>query len=70
MIPILTYGLKDNKTPTLENIRTCCEIAKRDNCIIHLWWYVQYSGWYDVLLFPESNPEEVFEKEVPQVYGI
>lgn len=70
MIPILTDSLKDLETPTLEDIRTCCEKAKQNNCIIHLWWYVQYSGWYDVFLFPESNPEEVFEKEVPQVYGI
>lgn len=70
MMPILTYGLKNNETPTLETIRTCCEIAKRCNCIIHLLWHVQYSGWYDIFLFPESNPEEEYEKGVPLVYGL
>ena len=70
MKPILSYMLTDNKCPNLEHIQTCCEIAKRDNCVIRLLWHVQYSGWYDVLLYPDSNPEEIFENEVPQVSGV
>jgi len=70
MKPILSYMLTDNKCPTLEDIQLCCTVAKRDNCVIRLVWFVQYSGWYDVLLYPDSNPEETFENEVPQIYGL
>ena len=71
MKPILSYMLTLNTCPTVEHIRTCLEIAKKDNIVVKLVWYVKYSGWYDIFIYPDQNdPEEIFENEVPQVYGV
>lgn len=71
MKPILSYMLTNDKYPTIEHIRSCLEIAKKNNSVVKLMWYVQYSGWYDILIYPDQNdPEEILKNEVPRFYGV
>lgn len=55
--------------PHEDEIRQAMEISKRDNCIIELRWFVEYSGWYKALVEPGSTIQDV-EKQIPKMYGI
>ena len=55
--------------PKDEDITEAMQIAKDNNCIVRLEWFVKYSGHYAARITPESTMEDV-KKQIPKVYGI
>lgn len=71
MLEVKTYMLDEmDQTPTLEDIKECVEIAKRDNCVVNLLWYKQYSGKYSRYIWANNDPQEYFNKHIPRIYGV
>lgn len=73
MLRVKTYllELEDlSKTPTLEDIKECVEIAKNDNCIVELIWHTKWSGLYSRYIRAEDDPQKYFRDSIPHVYGL
>lgn len=59
-----------DQTPTLEDIKECVEIAKRDNCVVELRWQTKWSGAYARYIWADDDPQEYFNNKIPHVYGL
>lgn len=68
IIPIKEYLTE--LTPTLEDIKESILLAKKNNCIIHLKWFIEYSGWYDRYIRSTDNAEEVYQILHNRIYGV
>ena len=58
-----------NGHPSKDDLQECIEIANKEDCIIHLKWFIQYNGWNDRYIHPNSNLEEILDK-LPKIYGV
>ena len=72
MIKIENYWIDDR--PTLEDIKEAYDLVSKNNIIIKISWYVEYSGSYSRMVtkehIAEMSAEEYFEKVIPHVYGV
>ena len=57
-----------DQTPTLEDIQECVRIADGDDCIVKLLWTVRYSGKFERLIYPGTDPEDFFKNVIPHNY--
>lgn len=55
--------------PTDEDIIEAIELAKKNNCIINLIWFIEYSGRYNQYIRKEDTLKIVKER-LPKIYGI
>ena len=58
-----------DNVPKDEDILQGMEIAKENNCIVTIQWFVPYSGTYTVSISDGSTLDDVKAK-MPKVYGI
>lgn len=71
MQQVKTYMLEEiSQTPTLEDIKECIEIAKRDNCVVNLIWHMKWSGKYSQYIRAEDDPQKYFDENIPRIYGV
>ena len=69
MLELKTYILPFESRPTLEDITECLEVAKKNNAVVELRWNVKWSGKYSVLVYPDTDAVELYER-LPKSYGI
>lgn len=56
--------------PTDDEIQQLIEIAKQNpDCIVRIYWYVRYNGWFDKAI-SANDTIETFKKRMPKVYGL
>lgn len=56
--------------PTNEEIQKLIEIAKENpDCIVRVYWYVKYNGWFD-RAFSADDTVETFKARLPKMYGL
>lgn len=74
MLKIETYYIDEHERPTLEDVKEAFEIAKINNIIVELKWYVPYSGTYARCISPDDvknmSPETYFKEIIPHMYGV
>jgi len=63
------YMCPFDTTPKDEDIKDCIELAKQNNCIIHLTWRMKWSGDYGRYIYPHNTFEEIKES-LPKIYGM
>lgn len=63
------YQCEFDRTPTDDDLLKCIEIAKEDDCIVHLQWCLKWSGNYYVQVTKDSTLETIKER-LPKIYGI
>ena len=61
---------RNDRSPIIEDIQRCIDIAKENDCVVRLEWFIKWSGKYSVQVNSKSNAEDVYVHEVPKVYGI
>ena len=69
MILVKEY-LSDNPSgfgPSDDEIKECLNIVQKENCIVKLKWYVNYSGWY-TLTVKNGMTFDDCENALPKVY--
>jgi hypothetical protein len=57
-------------TPTKKEIEQSIFICKNEHCVVHLRWFIQYSGWYDRYIREDDDPEKIYEILHNTIYGI
>lgn len=56
--------------PTDEEIQQLIEIAKQNpDCIVRIYWYVRYNGWFDRAI-SANDTIETFKERMPKIYGL
>lgn len=68
LIPIKTYyaGALPEKQDLIDAKQMCVD----ENCVVELRWYPNYyAGWYYLYIMKDSNVDEMYENQVPKVYG-
>lgn len=56
--------------PTDEEIQELIEIAKQNpDCIVRVFWYVKYNGWFDRAICADDTVETV-RSRMPKGYGM
>ena len=61
---------KHERTPNIEHIQRCIEIAKENDCIVSLEWTMKWSGHYKRYIYAEDDAQDVFDNRIPHVYGL
>ena len=64
---VRTYVCDD--IPSREDILEAIEIVKKENFIIRLTWFVQYSGRYNIMIYKDSTLSSVMEG-MPKEYAV
>lgn len=44
-------------------------VARNNYCDVELRWFVEYSGWYNAIISPDSTIKDV-ENQIPKIYPI
>lgn len=65
---VKTY--RNDRSPIIEDIQRCIDIAKENDCVVRLEWYIKWSGNYHIYIDSKSNAEHVYIHEVPKVYPV
>ena len=68
MIPIKVFYTES--TPTKEELEESLKIAKIDDCVVQLKWFVQYSGWHDRYIHKDTDIEKRNEQLRHIIYGM
>lgn len=56
--------------PTDKEIQQLIEIAKENpDCIVRVYWYVKYNGWFTRPIMPDDTIE-TFKARMPKDYGL
>lgn len=61
--------LCDSSVPKDTEIKECIEIANREDCIVKLRWFFEYSGWYELNITKGMTFEEC-EDKLPKYYPV
>lgn len=61
--------LCDSSTPNNEEIKECIEVANKEDCIVRLRWFFEYSGWYELNVTKGMTFEEC-KDQLPKYYTI
>ena len=57
--------------PTKEDLEEAKQICITEKCVIELRWCPNvYTGWHHVYIYNNSNIDEVYERQVPKIYGV
>ena len=59
----------DNSKPSDNEIEEAINVAYTEDCVVRLLWVYQYSGNYEVLIYPETPVEEV-KRQLPKKYCV
>jgi hypothetical protein len=68
MIPIKEYYC--NNTPSWEEIQEAHNMAVKEDCVVHLNWFVQYNGWNDRYIMKDTDIEKLNNSLRHIIYGI
>ena len=61
---------KVDTTPKLKDIEECVRIAKENDCVVNLKWFMKYSGKYERYIEADDDPNEFYERNLPKIYGV
>jgi hypothetical protein len=69
LLLIKNYYVPD--IPTKEDLEEAKQICIKENCAIELRWCPNiWAGWYHIYIYNNSNIDEVYDTQVPKVYGV
>ena len=55
--------------PQDEDLLKCIEIAKKEECLIDLMWFVEYNGKHNIIINQNSTLNDL-KNELPKYYGL
>lgn len=61
---------QSDRSPIIEDIQRCIDIAKENDCIVMLEWFVTRSGKYYMYIDSEGNAEEIYVNHIPKSYPV
>ena len=71
MLVLLKQYIVDGTIPTMQDLEAAKQICIDDCCIVELRWCPNaYAGWYQVLVQPTSDLEEIYNTQLPRVYPV
>jgi len=65
---VKTY--QSDRSPIIEDIQRCIDIAKEHDCVVRLEWHIKWSGHYHIYINSKSNAEDIYVHEVPKSYSV
>jgi len=57
-------------TPTIEEVKESLDIANKENCIVHLKWYIPYNGWNEYYIRKDDDIDEIMKRFSNIIYGL
>ena len=59
----------ENRIPSNYEIQEAIDIAKEENCIVKLTWFINYNGYHRIYIKKDMTLEECVAK-IPRRYGV
>ena len=59
----------ENRIPTNYEIQEAIDIAKEENCVVKLTWFINYNGYHHIYIKKDMTLEECVAK-IPRRYGV
>lgn len=60
----------DSNIPSDTEILECIQISKLEDCAVELQWYVEWSGWYSIIIDSSKSFLDYKRQIISQVYPI
>ena len=59
----------ENRIPSNYEIQEAIDIAKEENCVVKLTWFINYNGYHYIYIKKDMTLEECVAK-IPRRYGV
>ena len=70
LIPIKIFTIKTN-IPVLSDLEEAKQICLNESCAVELRWLPNImTGWYHLYIAAEDDVYEMYETQIPKIYGV